>query len=225
MMKVEYIDHMGNDNSVVNAARVSFAKEASNYTDEQNHKLITYLAKYSHWSPFAHTSISLRLKAPIAIHAQFMKHTVGFAHNTFSRRYVSDTPELYVPEFRNKPTGNIKQGSGETFKHYALGNGDVYLQKDVQRIYQKLCNEAIEQYDFMVNNLHIAPEQARFVLPQGVVTEWVSTGSLYAWARLYNLRTDSHAQKEIQDLAKMIGDNIKPLFPISWKALTGATDE
>lgn len=164
----------------------------------------------THWSPFAHTAITLRLKAPIAIHAQFMKHTVGFAHNTVSRRYVSDTPELFVPEFREKPIGNIKQGSGGLHR-------DRF---DFAKWYKREANACIKLYEKLIEQ-GASPEQARFVLPQGVMTEWVSTGSLYAWARLYRLRTDPHAQKEIQELAEQIGQIIKPLFPVSWAALTG----
>ena len=163
----------------------------------------------SHWSPFAHTAITLRLKAPIAIHAQFMKHTVGFAHNTVSRRYVSDTPEVFTPVFREAPQGNIKQGSGENHTENL----------SLTSAYDRATKYCIDIYDQMIKD-GVAPEQARFVLPQGVMTEWVSTGSLYAWARFYNLRTDPHAQKEIQDLAKMVGEIIEPLYPHSWKALT-----
>lgn len=208
-MQVSLIDYMGNDNSVVDAARVSLSKQANQFTDEQNHKLISYLANHNHWSPFAHTAITLRLKAPIAIHAQMMKHTVGFAHNTVSRRYVSDTPELFVPEFREAPKGNVKQGSGG--RH---GNSFNFA-----NWYKHQANECIELYEKFIDQ-GVAPEQARFVLPQGVMTEWVSTGSLYAWARFYNLRTDPHAQKEIQDLATMVGEIIEPLYPVSWTALT-----
>lgn len=164
----------------------------------------------THWSPFAHTAITLRLKAPIAIHAQFMKHTVGFAHNTVSRRYVSDTPEVFMPVFREAPQGNIKQGSGEMHKENL----------SLTSAYDRTTKYCIDIYDQMIKD-GVAPEQARFILPQGVMTEWVSTGSLYAWARLYRLRTDSHAQKEIQELAEQIGQIIKPLFPVSWSALAG----
>ena len=210
-MKVELIDNMGNDNSVVDAARVSLNKQASQFTDEQNHKLIDYLANHNHWSPFAHTAITLRLQAPIAIHAQMMKHTVGFAHNTSSRRYVSETPELFVPEFREAPKGNVKQGSGGL-------HSDRF---DFANWYKREAAECIKLYEKLIER-GASPEQARFVLPQGVMTEWVSTGSLYAWARFYNQRTDHHAQKEIQTLAKMVGEIIEPLYPVSWQALTGA---
>ena len=210
-MKVEHIDHMGNDDSVVNAARVSFAKQADQYTDEQNARLINYLARYSHWSPFAHAFVTLRFKAPIAIHAQCVKHQIGFAMNTVSRRYVSDEPELFIPEFRLAPEGSIKQGSGGIHPENAL----------IQQTYESFCDMVIKLYIDMIDK-GVAPEQARFVLPQGVMTEWVWSGSLQAWARFYNQRSDSHAQKEIQDLAYMVGDIIEPLYPVSWAALTRA---
>lgn len=242
-MVAEYIDHMGSDLSVVNSAKASFGKQDTEFKPKEHTRLINYLARgmtqadYDelvksvadctnaewvqeklesyrhtplHWSPFSHATISIRLKAPIAIHAQFMKHTVGFSHNSTSKRYVSDTPDLFVPVFREKPTGNIKQGSGDTVKD------NIYW----QAIYSEQCTQAINLYDTMIV-AGIAPEQARFVLPQGVMTEWVTTGSLYAWARLYNLRADGHAQKEIQTLAHMIELIVEPLFPVSWAALTG----
>ena len=128
-----------------------------------------------------------------------------------SRRYVTDTPELFLPTFRTSPQGNIKQGSGGEHNENEL----------LQEVYQSITRECLESYESMIKN-GVAPEQARFILPQGVMTEWVWTGSLLAFARFYNLRTDSHAQKEIQDLAHMVGDVIKPLYPVSWTALTGA---
>lgn len=258
---VEYIDHMGTDLSIVQAAKASFAKVDTEFKPKEHTRLINYLARGlsqadydelvksvadctnvewvqeqmeqyrhtpSHFSPFCHATVSLRLKAPIAIHAQFMKHTVGFSHNTTSRRYVSDTPDYYLPTFRSKPVGNIKQGSGDVITELPAGDTkwateyppqDTVTQDDLQAGYQAYMRNCIEYYEDLIK-LGIAPEQSRFVLPQGVMTEWVTTGSLYAWARLYNLRTDSHAQKEIQELAHMIGDIIQPLFPVSWNALT-----
>ena len=209
-MKVELIDYMGNDNSVVTAARVSFARSAHDYTQEQNAKLIKYLATHNHFTTFTHCFVSLAMTAPIAIKAQCDKHVVGFTSNTESRRYISNRPELYVPDFwRTKPIGNVKQGSG------GLADNNEYW----QNAYERHCNAMVELYERMIK-ADIAPEQARFVLPQGVETNWVWTGSLYAWARFYNLRTDPHAQKEIQDLAKMVGKIIEPLYPVSWQALT-----
>lgn len=161
-------------------------------------------------SPFAHTCITLQCTVPIAIHAQLVKHTVGFNINTQSRRYVSTKPELFIPEFRSKPTGNIKQGSG-----------DVHEQAHYWQVwYKRQAEEAIRTYVDMVD-AGIAPEQARFVLPQGVMTEFVWTGNVASFARMFNQRTDSHSQKEIQDLAQMVGEIIEPLYPVSWNALTG----
>ena len=245
-LQVQYIDHMGSDLSIVRSATASFAKDPEAWDEVKHPRLINYLAKGmtqaeydlliekvaygqfneheaeqllndyrhtpTHWSPFAHATITLRLKAPIAIHAQMMKHTVGFAHNTVSRRYVSDTPEVFMPVFREAPQGNIKQGSGEMHKENL----------SLTSAYDRTTKYCIDIYEQMIKD-GVAPEQARFVLPQGVMTEWVSTGSLYAWARLFCLRIDPHAQKEIQDLAHMVGDVIKPLYPVSWTALTRTT--
>lgn len=211
-MKVEYIDHMGSDLSVVNAARCSFAKQHDKFDDTNDTKLINYLARHGHWTPFAHAFVTMRFKAPIAVHAQCGKHQIGFAMNTVSRRYVSDTPELFLPEFRTKPEGSIKQGSG------ALHPDNLIIQYD----YFQMCTSAIELYEQMILD-GVAPEQARFVLPQGVYTEWVWSGSLQAWARFYNQRSDTHAQQEIQELANMANDITKNLFPVSWVALTKDT--
>lgn len=208
---VVYKDHMGDDNSVVNAARVSFAKDASNFTPEQNKNLIKYLAKHNHWTPFAHAFVTLHIKAPIAIHAQCVKHQVGFAMNTVSRRYVSEAPDYYLPIFREKPIGSVKQGSGDE-----LAGDD---QANMQTAYTYHMKHSIDLYETLIN-ADISPEQARFVLPQGVMTEWVWSGSLMAWGRFYNQRIDPYAQKEIQELALKVGEIIEPIFPVAWEALT-----
>ena len=213
-MKVEHIDHMGNDDSVVNAARVSFAKQADQYTADQNARLIKYLARHNHWTPFAHAFVTLRFKAPIAIHAQCVKHQIGFAMNTVSRRYVSDKPEFFMPDFRLAPEGSVKQGSGEVHPDSAHW----------QVNYEDLMNKAVDLYLMMIDG-DVAPEQARFVLPQGVMTEWVWSGSLQAWARFYTQRIDPHAQKEIQFLAQEVDKIVGALYPVAWDALTGVTDE
>lgn len=231
-MKVEYIDHMGNDDSVCRAARVSFAKDPAQFTKDQNARLIKYLARHNHWTPFAHAFVTLRFKAPIAIHAQCVKHQIGFAMNTVSRRYVSDKPEFFIPEFRLAPEGSIKQGSGEVIEVVSsvgtmwedLSLGNVISQDDLQEGYKYHLIASIEYYENLIK-LGVAPEQARFVLPQGVMTEWVWSGSLQAWARFYNQRSDSHAQQEIQYLAHEVDKIVGALFPVSWEALTGVTDE
>jgi len=208
-MNAEYLYHSGDDLAIVNAARVSFSKESKEFT-EQDEKLISYLAKHGHWSPFTHNSITLRMKAPTNIRTQCFKTKIGFSENEESRRYISTYPELYVPDvFRSKPEGSIKQGSGPPDPN----------SNDWRDEYMQICDKAIEQYQYMIRE-GVAPEQARFILPQGVMVNWIWTGSLMAYARFYNQRTDPHAQKEIQDLAKQVGEIIEPLFPISWKVLT-----
>jgi len=220
-IKAEYIDHMGDDLSVVRAAKVSFADDTTvqKFIDDIEAKslgcrshpaLIRYLAKHNHWTPFAHTAITFRVSAPVPIRTQCFKHKVGFAENEESRRYINDTPELYVPdEFRNAPTGGAKQGSA----------GVHPKTDDWRREYILCCQSMIEMYEEMIGD-GIAPEQARFVLPQGCIVNWYWTGSLAAYARFYTQRTDPHAQKETRDLAGIIGAKIGELFPVSWVALT-----
>jgi thymidylate synthase (FAD) len=220
---VEYVDHMGSDLSIVNAARVSFNKESSweevddgvGHLSAKDSKLIQYLAKHQHWTPFAHTSITLRIKAPISIRTQLFKHKVGFVENEISRRYVSYEPDLYYPFFRSKPTNGAKQGSEDFIT-------DPRAKEHVDRIYRENAKQAIEVYDQLLE-AGVAPEQARFILPQGVYTEWWWTGSLSAYARVYKQRTDPHAQWEVQEYAKAIGEIIEPLFYESWSLLTANT--
>ena len=208
-MKAEYLDHMGTDLSVVNAARVSFAK-TKQQLDSSDEKLIQYLAKHQHWTPFAHATVSLRMQAPVPIRTQCFKHKQGLVENEESRRYISELPPLFVPEqLRCKPEGSIKQGSAGVHPDSAF-----WLEQ-----YQFQCDAALQVYNAMLL-AGVAPEQARFVLPQGVEVSWVWTGSLYAFANFYNKRTDPHAQQEIQQLAHQVGAILAKLFPVSWAALT-----
>tara|TARA_R110001606_G_scaffold388303_2_gene553511 strand:+ start:12706 stop:13371 length:666 start_codon:yes stop_codon:yes gene_type:complete len=220
-MQAKYLDHMGGDLAVVQAAKVSFADDATvqmfiddieaDLTDTRSHEaLIRYLATHNHWTPFAHAVIKLRMRAPVPIRTQCFKHKQGFVENEESRRYISDAPELFIPDFfRSKPVGSIKQGSAD--KHEA---SDLWLAR-----YRSMSELAIGRYMDAVA-AGICPEQARFFLPQGCQVNWVWTGSLAAFARFYKQRTDSHAQVEIQQLAKAVGELIQPLFPYSWKYLT-----
>lgn len=231
---VQYISHMGNDLTVANAARVSFNKESEWGIDEsakkrlvdsgsfyheedirtissKDTKLINYLAKHNHWTPFAHPQITLRVKAPISIRTQLFKHKQGFVENEISRRYVSDAPEVYSPEWRTSPTNGAKQGS-EDFLEYGT-EWDV-----CDNIYAFSTKEAMSAYNNLLER-GIAPEQARFVLPQGTYTEWWWTGSLAAYARVCKLRSDSHAQWEVQQYAIAFSNIISPLYPVSWSAL------
>jgi thymidylate synthase (FAD) len=216
---VSYIEHMGTDLTVVNAARVSFNKESSwDYADshvpiktmcEKDKKLIGYLAKHKHWTPFAHPVISLRIKAPIFVRTQLFKHKVGFTENEISRRYVTFDAEIYSPQWRDAPTDGAKQGS----------SGFSIYDKVANDVFHSAAEKSISAYKNLLQ-LGIAPEQARSVLPQGTYTEWWWTGSLYGFSRVYHQRIDAHAQWEVQQYAKAIGEIIEPLFPISWKVLT-----
>lgn len=207
-MKVEYVDHMGSDVNVVNAARVSFAKESKEFDLEKDSKLINYLAKHNHWSPLAHTSISIRVKAPIFMARQFVKHQIGLVWNEESRRYIDDIPEFYSPAvWRSRPE-NAKQGSG----------GDLYEQESLNMEFVAQTIHCLETYNRLLDD-GVAPEQARMILPQSTMTNWIWTGSLVAFARVCKLRLDSHAQKEAQELAQLIHDVVAPLYPVSWKAL------
>jgi len=222
---VHLVDHMGSDLTVVNAARVSFANESKweAYAEnpqrsfelklkEKDEKLIRYLAKHNHWTPFAHPQITLRIKAPISIRTQFFKHKQGFVENEISRRYVSFLPEFYHPEWRSKPEGNAKQGSDEKIPWcMERDSWDYFL--------DNLYDDALHLYETMINE-GVAPEQARFVLPQAMYTEWYWTGSLAAYGRFYKQRIDEHAQWEIQQYAEAVGKIIEPFFPVSWNELT-----
>lgn len=212
---VEYVTHMGNDLTVANAARVSFNKESELDPDstlkEKDKKLIGYLAKHGHWTPFAHPQITLRIKAPISIRTQFFKHKVGFVENEISRRYVSDEPTAYTPQWRSKPTTGAKQGSDD----FMPAGPDL----DTCSVAYKLAvYRCIDAYNTLLAN-GVAPEQARFVLPQGVYTEWWWTGSLASYARFYKQRRDPHAQWEIREYAGAVGEIISGLFPVSWSTL------
>jgi thymidylate synthase (FAD) len=205
-----YVDHMGCDESVCDAARVSMNKTADLFTVTQNERLINYLARHNHWSPFSHCVLKVRVTAPIFIARQLAKHQVGFSWNEVSRRYVSSDPEFWIPdEFRDK-ADNVKQGSSNTVNYYS----QLYkTQLDT------LCKQAAGIYSDMLKD-NICPEQARAILPQAMMTEWIWTGSLYAWSRMYNLRSDSHSQVEVRSYAAAIGSICDKYFPLSWRALT-----
>lgn len=216
-MKVEYVDHMGSDVNVVNAARVSFAKEVKEIDPAKDAKLIHYLAKHNHWSPLAHTSVSIRVKAPIFMARQFVKHQIGLVWNEESRRYIDDTPEFYLPSvWRGRPV-NAKQGSSDEVIETGLfqsSGGEMNI-TDMAKIF---VEDALTMYEDLLA-AGVAPEQARMMLPQNTMTNWIWTGSLVAFARVCKLRLDSHAQAEAQELAQKIHDVVAPLYPISWEAL------
>lgn len=216
---VHLVDSMGSDLSVVNAARVSFAKESDWDYDikhdgrcnerltEKDQKLISYLATHGHWSPFAHTSLTFRISAPIFVARQLVKHQVGGVWNEVSRRYVDDEPSFYFPEvWRGKPTGNIKQGSEGEWHDTEIGAA------------YELLEDLVTTYQGMIAR-GCAPEMARMLLPQSMMTEWWWTGSLMFFARVCKQRLDPHAQQETREVAQMIADAIPHEFEHSWKAL------
>ena len=207
VIKVDLIDKMGTDLSVVNAARVSYAK-IKNRFDEKDTKLISYLAKHGHWSPFAHASIQFRIKAPVFVARQLVKHQVGLSWNEVSRRYVSYEPELYkIDEWRGKPLDS-KQGSA----------GVVELDVTLKHVYESAMDQCKILYSALIGK-GIAPEQARSVLPQSMMTEWLWSGTLYAFARVCNLRCKPDVQEETRKVAEQIDYHCSQYFPISWPAL------
>ena len=212
--RVSLVDHMGSDLSVVNAARVSFDKISEKFSDKDA-KLIAYLAKHNHWSPFAHCFVSFRIAAPIFVARQLVKHQVGLSWNEVSRRYVDDEPEFFFPKkWRGKP-GNAKQGSSGVFDKKFMVDGN----KEIMDFHvSSLCYSALHLYKQAIYQ-GMAPEQARMVLPLNTMTTWIWSGSLYAFARVCNLRLDSHAQLETQEVAKEIYSCLKALYPVSTEAL------
>jgi len=207
MMEVSYVDHMGSDLTVVNAARVSYDKISSKFKYEDE-RLIKYLAKHGHWSPFAHAFLQFRIKAPIFVARQLAKHQIGLSWNEVSRRYVDNEPEFFTPSsWRGRPQ-NSKQGSSGTVTH-----------SRPDKCIAKVHALALKEYNTLLK-YGVAPEQARMVLPQTMMTEWVWSGSLHAFARICSQRLDPHSQEETKVIASSIFNNCEKLFPSSWSALT-----
>ena len=205
MIKATYIDHMGEDLTVVNAARVSFGKKRDVYQEQEDYRLIHYLAEHGHTSPFGHCFASFHVKAPIFVARQLVKHKF-LRWNEISRRYVDSEPEFYIPEFR-KAVKNKKQGSGEVINSENLR---IRFERDMV--------SAKHKYEYLLHQ-KVCPEQARMVLPQSTMTEWYWSGSLDAFADMCNLRCASDTQYETRLVATQISDEMQKLFPVSWAAL------
>ena len=220
-MEAELIDSSGTDLTVVNSARVSFDKESDWNKDipatgikelkESDVKLINYLAIHNHFTPFTHPTITLRENVPLFVARQRFKHMVGFSYNEVSRRYVDSPPEFYEPKEWRRRASNAKQGTSNEIVDISKG---AYMNE-----YQKALKSCEWTYNHLLR-LGVCPEQARMVLPQSMYTSYYVTGSLYAFARAYNLRSDPHAQQEIQYLASLWDKIINVLYPNSWSALT-----
>lgn len=224
-MKVELLDYSGSDLSIVNAARVSFHKESDwdydikhdgRYNErlaEKDQKLISYLAKHNHWSPFAHSFLSFRIKAPIFCARQMVKHTVGGVWNEVSRRYVDEEPEFYLPDVWHARPENAKQGASEKSLNWVAPEFYSYTgcPYNFLEVYSEVYNNALKA--------GMAPEEARMFLPLNTMTEWIWSGSLMFFARVCKQRLDLHAQNATREVAQMINNEIPKEFEHSWKAL------
>ena len=211
-MEVTLIDYMGSDLTVVNAARVSFGKRKGKAEfGELDKKLINYLARHNHWSPFGHCSIQFYIKAPVFVARQLVKHQVGLTWNEISRRYVDTEPKFFEPDVWRSAADDKKQGSSDE-------PININPKDDMVNDYQKALNRAKWTYEELLRK-GVCPEQARMVLPQSMITEWYWSGTLYAFARVCNLRCKPDAQQETRQIANLIDEKCGELFPISWGAL------
>lgn len=224
---IEVIDVLGTDLTVVNSARVSMAKSHAAFDEESDTKLIRYLARNSHWTPFAQPQVQLRITVPIFVARQWTRSEIGTdrcetpglppndlsVFNEVSRRYVDDTPVFFrFNQFRYRPSMSVKQGSG--------GDVDRETNEELIRMMLHVENVSATCYNEMIA-MGVAPEQARAMLPNTLLTQWIETGSLAYWARFVGLRLDGHAQKEIRDYAVVLDGIMLELFPVSWAALRG----
>jgi thymidylate synthase (FAD) len=220
MIEVTYIDHMGNDLTVANAARVSFGKTSEMEDDPwgppklkaKDDKLIRYLAKHKHISPFGHCFVSFHIKAPVFVARQLVKHKF-LRWNEISRRYVKDEPEFYQPKLR-AAAKDKKQGSGDALI--------LSIQQD--EVVRHAHIEAVKQYRYLLQT-GVCEEQARGILPLNHMTEWYWSGSLDAFADMCNLRCKPDTQAETRVVAQKIDHKMIELFPVSWDALTENEDD
>lgn len=209
---VELLDVFGDDLTVVNAARVSFHKESCLENEKvsvRDSKLIQYLAKHQHTTPFFHPVIRMRIKMPIFVTREWWRHTVGFARNEVSRRYVTDTPDIFVPETLRMRDKNVKQGS----KSEGVQNTSTLVEQ-----MRDHCTKTLAYYNYLLDS-DVCPEQARMILPQSMYTEYIETASLAGYARLVKLRVGATAQREIQNYAHLVDQLLRKQFPVSWPAL------
>ena len=213
MINVTYIDHLGSDLSVVNAARVSFGKKSdwlprvhngeAKVLSQRDIKLIKYLAKHKHISPFGHCFASFHVKAPVFVARQLVKHKF-LRWNEISRRYVDVEPEFYVADEWRGRSADKKQGSEGTVK----SNLNVdYLNNKSLMAYEQLLNEGV------------CPEQARMVLPQSMMTEWYWSGTVFSFAKMCSLRCKDDTQAETRVVADAIDEEMENLYPMSWESL------
>lgn len=202
-MKVELLDYFGGDDNHVNVARVSYGKEAPNYSEEQNLKLLKYLVKHGHTSPFRHSQLQFRVKCPIYVERQIFKHQIGISVNSISGRYVDFSDTYYKIETFRKQSESSKQGSGEDLKTL-----DNEIAQELQENVIRICKNAYQD----LIDLGISKEQARSVLPLSLETEFIWTGSFLAFVHLCNLRLKPDTQKETRDLVQDMLNQVRPLI-------------
>lgn len=217
-IEVALIHYIGDDLDVVNAARVSFQKKSYSL-DERDKKLIKYLAEHKHHSPFNHSFLSFRVKAPIFVARQLVKHKF-MPWNEVSRRYVDDEPEFYFPEYWRRRADNVKQGSSDEKVVLRMDDWLSDYEYGLEETPTEHVKSALWMYNDMISQ-GVCPEQARIVLPQNMMTEWRWSGTLGAFLDMLVLRLDSHTQKETRDVAELIAKEVKQLFPVAYSAYLG----
>lgn len=216
-ISIKYVDHMGDCFRVFEAAKATLGgSEESKFSREETDptRLINFLARERHVTPFRHPQVTFECEAPIAIARQLGKHQVGFQWNERSQRYRDSVIDVFTPDmFRGRPE-KLHDGSTEQ------NVGDVAVNEffTVKEAFEYQCACAVNVYENLVA-AGLAPEQARFVLPQGMITRWVWTGSLYGWFNVYKQRSSEHAQYEVREFARLLDIEMEKLFPIAWKAL------
>lgn len=207
MLPVSLVNVMGDDMAVVNAARVSYGKWKPNAKpDRRDRALIKFMAEHNHWTPFGHAYATFRVTAPIFVARQLAKHQVGLVWNEVSRRYTSGDPEFFRPD--------VWRGKG----------GEAMADTHLTAQYRSAL-EASERCYRAFLDAGVTAEQARAVLPQAMLTTWIWSGTLMAWARVCKLRLDKHAQKETRDVAACFDQALALKFPVCWSALMGAEAE
>ncbi len=218
---IELVDHMGDDSTVVNAARVSFANESKEFK-AGDERLIKYLAEHDHKSPFYHPQLQFKIKAPISVQRQWFKHKIGSAENSESTRYIEVSNEFYIPDYMRAQSKSNKQGSdgplgSDLVNLFTFDDEPICRNEAAKDIFVDSCQQSFISYGELIE-LGVAKEQAREILPLGTYTSWVWTCSLYAAIQFVKLRTSDYAQYEIKQYALAVDAIIRSMFPVSVEA-------
>jgi thymidylate synthase (FAD) len=232
MIEVTLIDHMGSDLSVVNAARVSFGKKHTEFDEVRDTKLIKFLAREKHYSPFNHTYVTFHVKAPIFVARQLVKHEY-MPWNEISRRYVDEEPEFYTPDVWRGRSADKKQGSDgeikiENYMPILISSNKCQINEatdfgNTWDVIEDTYDGVLALYDALIK-MKVSPEQARMVLPQSMMTEWYWSGTMKAVHKMCSLRCKPDTQYESRIVAEAIDEKMMKLFPVSWEALRAYED-